>query len=62
MRTKKCDLVPVDDSYGLVLPEEVLARLGLKEGDWVSLNETPQGFVFSPLRQESDDAASSSSE
>lgn len=34
----------VGNSVGLVLPKDVLAKLGLKEGDNLHLVEAPDGF------------------
>lgn len=41
-------LIQVGNSVGLILPQEVLARLKLGTGDSVSLTETPEGLVVTP--------------
>lgn len=53
-------LVQVGNSVGVVLPEEVLARLNAKEGDTVFLTETPRGVAIissDSVRQEQVEAA-----
>lgn len=37
-------LTQVGNSVGVILPKEVLARLGLAKGDEVFLTEAPDGF------------------
>ena len=36
---------PVGNSFGVVLPREVLARLNLKNGDSLHLTEAPDGSM-----------------
>jgi putative addiction module antidote len=42
----------VGDSVGVVLPEEVVARLQLREGDTVILTETREGYEIKPYDAE----------
>ena len=39
----------VGNSVGVVFPRDVLARLGMREGDVPHLVETPDGIVLAPL-------------
>ena len=41
----KLELKKIGNSTGLILPKELLARLGLQQGDSVVVNETPEGFA-----------------
>ena len=47
----KLEIKKIGNSTGLILPKELLARLGLKQGDEVIVTETPEG-----LRMTRDDA------
>ncbi len=49
--TKQLKLIKVDNSTGVILPKEVLARLNLEAGDMLSLGETPDGMT---LRRENE--------
>ena len=40
----KLELKRIGNSTGLILPKELLARLGLQQGDSVLITETPTGF------------------
>jgi putative addiction module antidote len=40
----KLELKRIGNSTGLILPKEVLARLGLSQGDSVFLTEMPDGL------------------
>lgn len=40
----KLELKRIGNSTGLILPKELLARLGLQQGDSVFVTETPNGF------------------
>jgi hypothetical protein len=51
MQLHKQELVPVGDSVGLPLPEDVLTRMGLKKGDWICLTDIPGGFAITPHGQ-----------
>lgn len=37
-------LTQIGDALGVILPKEILARLGLRSGDTLYLTETPNGF------------------
>lgn len=41
----KLELKRIGNSTGLILPKELLARLGLQQGDSVFVSETPDGFA-----------------
>lgn len=40
----KLELKRIGNSTGLILPKELLARLGLEQGEQVIVTETPDGF------------------
>ena len=40
----KLELKRIGNSTGLILPKDLLARLGLEQGDEVLLTPTPDGF------------------
>lgn len=40
-------IVKVGDAFGVVLPEDLLARLGVAQGDDVYLSETDGGYRLS---------------
>lgn len=40
----KLELKKIGNSTGLILPKELLARLGLEQGDTLVVTETPNGF------------------
>ncbi len=40
----KLELKKIGNSTGLILPKELLARLGLAQGDEVIVTETPNGL------------------
>lgn len=42
----------IGNSAGLVLPKEVLGRLKVEKGDYVSLTETPEGYAISAFDPE----------
>jgi putative addiction module antidote len=44
----KLEIKKIGNSTGLILPKELLARLGLKQGDEVIVTEAPDGFKVSP--------------
>ena len=46
----------VGNSLGAILPGEVAARLRVKEGDTLSLTETPDGIQLSPYDSEFESA------
>jgi putative addiction module antidote len=43
----KLEIKKIGNSTGIILPKDLLARLGLQQGDAVVLNETPTGFTVS---------------
>lgn len=43
----KLELKKIGNSTGIILPKEILARLGLTQGDSVVLTETPTGLHLS---------------
>ena len=42
----KLELKRIGNSTGLILPKELLARLGLEQGDAVFVTETAEGLVI----------------
>jgi len=42
----KLELIAIGDSLGVALPEEVLARLKVRVGDFLVLTEAPDGFLI----------------
>jgi len=42
----KLELKKIGNSTGLILPKELLARLGLQQGDSVTVTETPDGLAI----------------
>ena len=42
----KLELKKIGNSTGLILPKELLARLGLQQGESVSVTETPDGLAI----------------
>ena len=45
----KLEIKKIGNSTGLILPKELLARLGLKQGDEVIVTEAPDGFKVSSV-------------
>ena len=45
-------LTKVGNSVGVILPKEVLARLGVELGDSIILTEAPDGFRVTPYDEE----------
>lgn len=45
-------LTPVGTSTGVVIPEEMLTRLKLGQGDVLLAVETPQGYLLTPYDPE----------
>ena len=43
----KLEIKKIGNSTGLILPKELLARLGLQQGDEVVVTDTPDGFKVS---------------
>lgn len=48
----KVKVTTVGDSVGVILPDEVVARLKIGDGDTVVLTETPSGFEITPYDTE----------
>ena len=42
------ELIEIGNSLGVVLPEEMLARLRLAKGSRVFVSETPEGVLVTP--------------
>lgn len=42
----KLEVKKIGNSTGLILPKELLARLGLQQGDEVVVTEIPDGFAI----------------
>lgn len=42
----KLELKKIGNSTGLILPKDLLARLGLQQGDSVTVTETPDGLAI----------------
>lgn len=51
---RSLELVPVGDAVGVILPEDLLERLGLELGDRVRVADTPVGFAVVPESSGSD--------
>jgi len=49
LRTK---IIAIGDSAGNILPQEIPARLNLKEDDSLHFREIPGGYEISPIDQE----------
>lgn len=41
----KLEIKKIGNSTGLLLPKDLLARLNLKQGEWVHVTELPDGGV-----------------
>ena len=41
-------LIPIGNSTGVILPKDILARLGVSQGDSVMIVETPDGVELRP--------------
>jgi putative addiction module antidote len=44
----KLKITPIGNSFGVILPKELLAKLNVAGGDAVYITETPDGFSVSP--------------
>jgi putative addiction module antidote len=53
---RKVKVRKVGNSLGAILPGEVAARLRVKEGDTLSVTETPDGIQLSPYDPEFEEA------
>jgi putative addiction module antidote len=40
------------DSTGILIPDEMLRRMGVRAGDRVYLVETPEGYLLTPFDEE----------
>lgn len=49
MTTYQLTPLPIGDSVGFVLPDDVLARLKLQAGDTMFLVESPEGLLLTPF-------------
>jgi putative addiction module antidote len=47
-------LTTVGNSVGVILPRDMLARLGLQKGDTLFVSETPDGFKASTVNADFD--------
>jgi putative addiction module antidote len=45
-------IIAIGNSVGIILPRETLAKLNLKKGDTVYLNENQAGFEVTPYDEE----------
>ena len=45
-------IIAIGNSAGIILPKETLARLNVRKGDSLYLNETSAGFQISPYDEE----------
>ena len=45
-------IISIGNSAGIILSKETLARLNVRKGDTLYLNETPAGFQISPYDEE----------
>ena len=46
----------IGNSYGVLLPKEMIARLGVEEGDDISVTETTKGYERSAFDGDLEDA------
>ncbi|HJX74011.1 MAG: AbrB/MazE/SpoVT family DNA-binding domain-containing protein [Candidatus Deferrimicrobiaceae bacterium] len=53
---RKVKVRKVGNSLGAILPGEVAARLRVKEGDTLSVTETPDGIQLSPYDPDFEEA------
>ena len=47
-------IIKVGNSSGVILPKDVLAHLGVRQGDSLSISRTPEGIVLRPSDEEFD--------
>ncbi len=45
-------VIAIGNSAGIILPKETLARLNVRKGDSLHVQETPSGLQISPYDQE----------
>jgi putative addiction module antidote len=48
----KLKITPIGNSFGVILPKELLAKLDVTGGDALYVTETPEGFSVSPYDSE----------
>jgi putative addiction module antidote len=44
----RCKVTTVGNSSGITVPKEVLAKLRIAKGDYLTLVETPDGYLLTP--------------
>lgn len=49
---KPLKLVKIGNSTGIVLPKDVLAKLGVEQGDQISLIDTENGVAIKPYEED----------
>jgi hypothetical protein len=52
------ELIDVEGELGVVLPDEILSRLGAMAGGELVLAETPSGYLLTTAKRASDGSAS----
>ncbi len=50
----KLKIIPIGNSFGVILPKETLAKLKVTGGDAVFITETPDGFRITSYDTESE--------
>jgi putative addiction module antidote len=45
-------VIPVGNSSGVILPQEILARLNIQRGDTLYVTEGPEGIRLTPFDEE----------
>ena len=45
---KLLKVIPIGDELGVILPQEILDFLGVRPGDEIDIEETPEGFLLLP--------------
>jgi putative addiction module antidote len=50
--SRSLKLIPVGNATGLILPEDMLAHLGVAEGDSIQIVESPTGTYLRAYRPE----------
>ena len=48
------ELIDVEGELGVVLPDEVLSRLGVRAGSQLVLGETPAGYLLTTAKRVSE--------
>ena len=52
---KKLKVVRIGNSAGVILPKDLLDKLGVVVGDQLSYNDTPEGIALSPRDDDFDE-------